>query len=136
MKKLLAFALVLMLALSVCALVACGPQTYAGEYSEPFGKNQDIYTTKVVVTVKGDTIVSVEMAEDSNHYTVGSGKWDSTKWTNVEANILAAFEGQSVSAILAATENTVFTTEAVAGATVTGNRIYQAVLNALQSIEA
>ena len=134
MKKLLAFALVLMLALSVCALVACGPQTYAGEYSEPFGKNQDIYTTKVVVTVKGDTIVSVEMAEDSNHYTINSSKWDSAKWSDEEANVLAAFEGQSVSALLSATENTVF--EAVAGATITGNRIYQAVLNALQSIEA
>ena len=134
MKKLLALALVLMLALSVCALVACGPQTYAGEYSETFGKNQDLYTTKVNVTVKGDKIVSVEMAEDSNHYTINSSKWDSAKWSTEEANVLAAFEGQSVSALLAATENTVF--EAVVGATVTGNRIYQAVLNALQSIEA
>ena len=134
MKKLLALALVLMLALSVCALVACGPQTYAGEYSETFGKNQDLYTTKVNVTVKGDKIVSVEMAEDSNHYTINSSKWDSAKWSDEEANVLAAFEGQSVSALLSATENTVF--EAVAGATITGNRIYQAVLNALQSIEA
>ena len=134
MKKFLAVMLVIALAVTVCALAACGPKTYAGEYSETFGKNQDLYTTKVNVTVKGDKIVSVEMAEDSNHYTVGSGKWSSDVWTAEEANVLAAFEGQSVAELLAATENTVF--QKVAGATVTGNRIYKAVLNALQSIEA
>ena len=131
MKKFLAVMLVIALAVTVCALAACGPKTYAGEYSETFGKNQDLYTTKVNVTVKGDKIVSVEMAEDSNHYTKESTKWASTNWTDAEESVLASFAGKSVSELLAATENTVF--ESVASATVTGNRVYQAVIAALKT---
>ena len=131
MKKFLAVMLVIALAVTVCALAACGPKTYAGEYSETFGKNQDLYTTKVNVTVKGDKIVSVEMAEDSNHYTKESAKWASTNWTDAEESVLASFAGKSVSELLAATENTVF--ESVASATVTGNRVYQAVIAALKT---
>ena len=104
-----------------------------GQYEETFGKNQDLYVTKVVVTVQGGVILSVEMADDSNHYTQGSSKWDSAIWTDKEAEILAAFEGAPVSAILGSETNEVF--EVVASATVTSNRIYQAVVNALSSAE-
>ena len=110
---------------------AATPVVLHGEYTETFGRNQDEYTTKVDVTVLEDTIVKVEMSEDSNHYTKESTKWAETMWTEYEADVLKSFEGKSVSAILAAESNTVF--EAVGGATVTSNRIYQAVLNALQS---
>ena len=108
-------------------------KTYVGEYSEEFGKNKDVYTTKVKVTVLGDVIVKVEMAEDSHHYTKESSKWPETKWTEYEAQVLASFAGKSVSAILAAETNDVF--EAISGATVTSNRIYAAVVEALKTIQ-
>ena len=113
-------------------LSACGKtETLYGEYSETFGKAQTVYVTKVNVSVKGDTIVKVEMAEGSDHYTKDSAKWASTTWTDKEADVLASFEGKSVKAILASESNEVF--EVVASATVTSERIYKAVVNALSS---
>ena len=132
MKKILVIALVVVMLVSIFALTACDKEVVlTGEYEETFGKNQDLYVTKVVVTVKGDIIVKVEMAEDSNHYTKESAKWASTNWTDAEESVLASFAGKSVSELLAATENAVF--ESVSSATVTGNRVYQAVIAALKT---
>ena len=130
-KKLGLAALAAVSVFSAVALTSCAQEEVLhGEYEETFGKNQDLYVTKVDVTVKGDKIVSVVMSADSNHYTHESSRWPESSWTDYEAEVLKAFEGQSVSAILAAEENAVF--EPISGATVTSNRIYQAVLNALK----
>ena len=111
----------------VNALKGDTEEVLTGEYEETFGKNQDLYVTKVLVTVKAGVILKVEMAEDSNHYTKESAKWDNTVWTNEEANVLKSFEGKTVEEVLAASE----TFSLVAGATITSNRIFKAVVNAL-----
>ena len=111
----------------VNALKGDTEEVLAGEYEETFGKNQDLYVTKVLVTVKAGVILKVEMAEDSNHYTKESTRWDNTVWTNEEANVLKSFEGKTVEEVLAATESF----SLVAGATITSNRIFKAVVNAL-----
>ena len=110
---------------------------YYGSYTEEFGKNKDLYTTQVAVTVLGDEIVKVEMSEHSNHFTHGSTKWLETSWTDSEAAVLESFKGKSVSAILA--KGAVADTKAdkneigliVTGATITSNRVYNAIVDAL-----
>ncbi len=130
-KKIALTSLAAVSVFSALALASCGKEEVLhGEYEETFGKAQTVYVTKVDVTVKGDKIVSVVMSADSDHYTKESSKWPETSWTDYEAEVLKAFEGKSVSAILAAEENAVF--EPISGATVTSNRIYQAVVNALK----
>ena len=131
-KKLGLIAIAAITLFSAVALISYNKEEVLhGEYEETFGKSQDLYITKVDVTVKGNKIISVVMSKDSNHYTQGSPKWAETTWTDHEAEVLKAFENQSVSAILASEENSVF--EIVSSATITSNRIYKAVLNALKS---
>ena len=130
--------LFLLAVLALFSLTACNKEpevetfTLTGEYSEEFGKNKDVYTTKVVVTVEGDVITKVEMAEDSNHYTKESSKWASTQWTDAEAEILKSFEGKTIAEVQQFEDGT-SADLLVAKATVTLNRVYKAVLNALAS---
>ena len=148
MKKLL-MSLVCLFAL--VALVACGQtekpeqpkpvvKTYYGEYSETFGKGGDLYTTAVKVTVTDGVISKVEFTEESNHYTKGSSKWVETTWTDEEADVLASFEGKTVEEVL--TAGAVADTKSqegsvgmiVAGATVTSNRVHNAIVDALTPV--
>ena len=104
-------------------------ETLYGTYTEKAGQYD--YTTAVLVTVKGDKIVEVAFAENSNHHTDPSYWTDATKWTSVEAEILASFEGKSVSEIKASETNNVY--DNVAGATLTSVRVYKAVQAALNT---
>ena len=104
-------------------------ETLYGTYTEKAGQYD--YTTAVLVTVKGDKIVEVAFAENSNHHTDPSYWKDATKWTSVEAEILASFEGKSVSEIKASETNNVY--DNVAGATLTSGRVYKAVQAALNT---
>ena len=113
-------------------IAALGLQSCNAEetlYGENVETGKSTYTTKVLVTVKGDTIIKVEIAEGSTHYTQGSSKWDGTAWTEHEEEVLKSFEGKSVSEFLASETNEVY--DNVAGATLTSNRLYLAVKDAL-----
>ena len=104
-------------------------ETLYGTITEKSGDYE--YTAAVLVTVKGDTIVEVYFADHSNHHTDASYWGDATNWIEKEEEVLKSFEGKSVKEILAAEKNEVFDT--VAGATVTSNRVYNAVVAALKS---
>ena len=104
-------------------------ETLYGTYTEKAGQYD--YKTNVLVVVKGDTIVEVRFSEDSNHHTDPSYWEGATAWTSKEAEILASFVGKSVKEIKTSKENIVYDT--VAGATLTSNRLYKAVQNALNS---
>lgn len=102
-------------------------RTYYGEYAEKSGSYT--YITKVYVYTKGDEITKVEFASDSNHHTDPSIWTGATVWKEKEENVLKSFEGQSVKEIKKSTSNEIY--DNVAGATLTSNRVYQAVKNAL-----
>lgn len=110
--------------------VSCGgTRTYYGEYTEKAGQYD--YTTKVNVTTEKGVIVKVEFVEGSNHHTDASYWNDASKWLEKEAEVLKSFEGKSVKEVKASTENTYY--DNVAGATLTSNRVYKAVVAALNN---
>ena len=115
---------------SVIGLQSCKLKTtYYGEFKENSGGYD--YITKVYVHTKGDNIIKVEFAEGSNHHTDPSYWADASKWTAKESEILASFEGKSVKEIKKSTINVVY--DNVTGATLTSNRVYKAVVNALNN---
>lgn len=82
MKKALVIVLVLVLALSVVGLVSCSGKTYEGEYKYYSWGN--LYGCHVTVTVQGDVITKVVIAEDGT-ITDADGKVMhnlSPNWTN------------------------------------------------------
>ena len=103
--------------------------TKYGEYTEKSGNYS--YTTKVYVYTRGKTIEKVEFAKDSNHHTDPSIWGGASVWEEKEDEILKSFEGKSVKEIKKSSTNEVY--DSVAGATLTSNRVYQAVKNALNS---
>lgn len=104
-------------------------KTLYGYYTEKAGSYD--YTTKVLVTVKGNTIVEVTFAEGSNHHTDAS-YWDgASKWIAKEGEVLESFKGKSISEILSSETNKVY--DNVSGATLTSNRVYKAVQEALKT---
>lgn len=119
------FALLFTLGLTSCNL----RDTKYGEYSEKSGSYT--YTTKVYVYTRGKTIERVEFAKDSNHHTDPSIWEGATVWEEKEDEILKSFEGQMIKDIKNSSTNEVY--DNVAGATLTSNRVYQAVKNALNS---
>ena len=123
-KILCSLALLLTLGLTGCN----STNTYYGEYTEK-AVGFD-YTTKVFVVTKGDVIQKVEIAPGSNHHTDPEYWEGATLWLEQEEAILASFEGKSVKEIRKSSENNVYDT--VAGATLTSNRIYKAVQEALE----
>lgn len=104
-------------------------KTLYGSYTEKAGSYD--YTTKVLVTVKGDTIVEVTFAKGSTHHTDASYWGDASKWTSKEAEVLASFAGKSAFEILSSETNNVY--DNVAGATLTSGRVYKAVQEALKT---
>lgn len=104
-------------------------QTRYGSYTENAGGYN--YTTEVYVFVKGGIIQKVEFDPNSNHHTQKDYWGDATIWLEKEAEILASFEGKSIWDIKKSKENIVY--DNVAGASLTSNRVYQAVRNALNS---
>ena len=125
--KLKALLCSLALAAALTGVTSCAAEeTLYGQHVDASGKST--YTTNVLVTVKGDTIIEVQIAEGSTHYTQGSTKWTGEAWTSKEAEFLATFAGKSASEIMAAAEYDV-----VAGATATSGRVFQAVKKALEN---
>ena len=100
---------------------------YYGEYSEEsYGST---YVTKVKVSVENDVVSKVEILEGSNIYT-DSATWPgNTVWTNKENETLKSYEGKKVEDIKNSTNMVV---DNVAGATLSSNRLYMAVKNALK----
>ena len=123
-KILCSLAVLLTLGLTSCNTT----NTYYGEYTEQAAGYD--YTTKVYVVTKGDVIQKVEILESSNYYTDPSYWQGASVWLEQEEAILASFEGKSVREIRNSTENNVYDT--VAGATLTSNRVYKAVQEALK----
>ena len=120
--------IVLLTILSLSTIGCSGSRTYYGEYTEKAGDHD--YTTKVFVVTKGDVIQKVEIAPGSNHHTDPEYWEGATLWLEQEEAILASFEGKSVKEIRKSSENNIYDT--VAGATLTSNRIYKAVQEALE----
>lgn len=121
--------LVLAFLLGTFTLQSCKmDRKYYGEYSEKSGGHD--YITKVYVHTDGDTIVKVEFAEGSTHHTDRAYWGDANKWISKEAEILKSFEGKSAKEIRKSEENKVY--DNVSGATLTSNRVYKAVVNALK----
>jgi uncharacterized protein with FMN-binding domain len=83
-----------------------------------------------VLTKKG-VIVKVEIVEGSTHHTDSSYWGDASKWLAKEDEVLASFEGKSVKEVRNSTQNTYY--DNVAGATLTSNRVYKAVVAALNN---
>ena len=104
-------------------------ETLYGTYTEKAGQYD--YTTKVNVTTEKGIIVKVEFAEGSNHHTDASYWNDASKWLEKEAEVLKSFEGKSAKEVKNSTENTYY--DNVAGATLTSNRVYKAVVAALNN---
>ena len=128
--KLKALLCSLALAAALTGVTSCAAEeTLYGSYTEKAGSYD--YTTKVLVTVKGDTIIEVKFAEDSGHHTDASYWGDASKWTSQEEKVLASFAGQSASEILVSETNNVY--DNVAGATLTSGRVYKAVQEALKN---
>ena len=126
-KIILVAALVATLGLTT---VSCGgTRTYYGEYTEKAGQYD--YTTKVNVITEKGVIVKVEFVEGSNHHTDASYWNDASKWLEKEAEVLKSFEGKSVKEVKNSTENTYY--DNIAGATLTSNRVYKAVVAALNN---
>ena len=100
---------------------------YVGEYSEEsYGST---YVTKVKVSVEGDVIKKVEILEGSNLYTDSSTWPGNTAWTNKEAEVLKSYEGKKVEDIKNSSNMVV---DNVAGATLSSNRLYKAIKDALK----
>ena len=112
----------------ILGITACNlERTYYGEYIETAGSNE--YKTKVYVITKGDIITKVQFAEGSTHHTDLNYWPDGIVWKNAEEEVLASFVGKSVKEIKNSTTNEVY--DAVVGATLTSNRVYQAIKNAV-----
>ena len=100
---------------------------YFGEYSEDsYGQT---YITKVKVSVDNGVIKKVEILEGSNLYTDSSSWPGNTAWTNKENEVLKSYEGKTVEQIKKSTNIVV---DNVAGATLSSNRLYQAIKDALK----
>lgn len=100
---------------------------YYGEYKETsYGQE---YTTKVKVMVENGKIQKVEIIEGSNPYTDGTSWPGNTAWTSKEQEVLKSYEGKSVDEIKNSNNIVV---DNVAGATLTSNRVYQAIKDALK----
>lgn len=100
---------------------------YYGEYKETsFGST---YTTKVKVIVEDNKIKKVEILEGSNMYTEDSSWPGNTVWKEKEEEALKSYEGKSIDEIK---ESTTIVVDKVAGATLTSNRLYQAIKDALK----
>ena len=120
----------LVLSFATIYLSGCSfKKTIYGQYSEKSGGYD--YTTKVLVEIKGDEISSVRFVEDSNHHTPESQWAGAKKWKEVEQEVLKSFEGKSVKDVILSDNNIVF--DNISGATLTSNRVYQAVKNALEN---
>ena len=121
MKKLIVIALVVVMALSVVALAACGKEeTVEGEYSYAAWDytNKALSTTnkygcKVKVTVKGGVITAIEVTADTDtYYNLSAGWTDKAKWENGAKDMIDSFVGltvEEVNAIKVATNPTLVT---------------------------
>lgn len=79
MKKILVLALVVVMVFSVCALTACGIETYTGEYKNE--TKNGTYGVKVDVAVKDGVIKSVKLYSDEDTgwmRTTPAEYWDGT----------------------------------------------------------
>lgn len=151
MKKFLSVMLVVALCLTCAlALTACAQEEVkAGEYSyaNPYSATAPKYGVKVNVTVKGDTIVKVELVDSdyvrtSSSWVVNANEGD-LGYEATEAayaDYLARFEGKKVADILALTVTTAEngTPSAISsadyvltGATQSSGRIVLAIQNAI-----
>jgi uncharacterized protein with FMN-binding domain len=102
---------------------------YFGEYQEEsYGQT---YITKVKVNVDNGVIKKVEILEGSNLYTDSSSWPGNTAWTSKEAEVLKSYEGKTIEEI---NNSTNIVVDNVAGASLTSNRLYQAVKNALKGM--
>ena len=102
---------------------------YFGEYKEEtYGQT---YVTKVKVSVDNNVIKKVEILEGSNLYTDSSSWPGNTTWTSKENEVLKSYEGKSVEEIKNSTNTVV---DNVAGATLSSNRLYQAIKDALKGM--
>lgn len=100
---------------------------YYGEYKETtYGQE---YTTKVRVTVEEGKIQKVEIVEGSNPYTDSASWPGNTAWTSKEQEALKSYEGKSVDEIKNSNSIVV---DNVVGATLTSNRVYKAIKDALK----
>lgn len=100
---------------------------YYGEYKEnSYGSE---YITKVKVSVEGGVIRKVEILEGSNIYTDSTSWPGNTAWTSKEAEVLKSYEGKTVEAIKGATSLPV---DKVTGATLSSNRLFKAIQDALK----
>ena len=98
-----------------------------GEYKEEtYGQT---YVTKVKVSVDNNVIKKVEILEGSNLYTDSSSWPGNTVWTSKENEVLKSYEGKSVEEIKNSTNMVV---DNVAGASLSSNRLYQAIKDALK----
>ena len=100
---------------------------YYGEYKETSYGSE--YVTKVKVSVENGVIKKVEILEGSNLYTDSSAWPDNTKWTSKEAEVLKSYEGKNAESIKNASSLPV---DNVAGATLSSNRLYQAIKDAFK----
>lgn len=97
-----------------------------GEYKEmSFGSE---YVTKVRVEVENGVIKKVTIAEGSNPYTTSDIWKENTYWTQKEDKALSSYVGKRVDEIKSSTSLPV---DNIAGATLTSNRLYQAIKDAL-----
>ncbi|MBO5046371.1 MAG: hypothetical protein J6C93_05825 [Clostridia bacterium] len=154
MKKLFkALVVATLAAISCIALVACGAKEYEGSYNyaNPYSAEAPDYGVKVVVTVNGDKIEKVAIAESD--WTQCSDTWeDKATYLDNEAAFLKAFEGKTVAEVKAYTvtvgedaENT-YTLgvpltisaeglDVIEGATQSCGRLILAVQNALKDVK-
>ena len=102
---------------------------YFGEYKEEsYGQT---YVTKVKVSVDNGIVKKVEILEGSNLYTDSSSWPGNTAWTNKENEVLKSYEGKTIEEIKNSTNMVV---DKVSGATLSSNRLYQAIKDALKGM--
>lgn len=147
MKKILVLALVVVMVFSVCALTACGIETYTGEYKNE--TSNGTYGVKVDVAVKDGVIKSVKLYSDEDTgwmRTTPAEYWDGTSlgigYEAAEAaypEFLKLFEGKTVEEIMEIPSllGAVLDEDwQIAGATASASRIVLAVQDALSKIPA
>ncbi|MBQ2723494.1 MAG: hypothetical protein IJF72_02450, partial [Clostridia bacterium] len=144
MKKYLAVVLAVVMAVACCAVLAgcTQPVTTTGSYhyENPWAAGT-YYGCEATVTVKGDTIESVVISEDSaTGWTNLSAGWgDKGIYEAAEEDYIASFTGVKVEDILAAevelnakgVPQSVTEAYLVAGATQTSGRVVLAIQSAL-----
>ena len=144
MKKYLAVVLAVVMAVACCAVLAgcTQPVTTTGSYhyENPWAAGS-YYGCEATVTVKGDTIESVVISEDSaTGWTNLSAGWtDKGIYEAAEEDYIAGFAGESVEDVLAAevelnakgVPQSVTEAYLVAGATQTSGRVVLAIQSAL-----